>query len=60
MLHLTLIQDDRQLEALVRDVESKLAGVNKRAAATQGLLPIAGCELVSGNVTPAAVAVDMT
>ena len=49
---LTTLQDDRQLESLVRDVESKLAGVNKRAAATQGLLPIAGCELVIVHTQP--------
>jgi len=49
---ITTLQDDRQLEALVRDVDTRLAGVNKRAAATAGLLPIANCELVIVHTQP--------
>jgi len=49
---LTTLTDDRQLEGLLRDVDTRLAGVNKRAAATPGLLPVAGCQLVVVHTQP--------
>jgi len=49
---LTTLEDDSQLEKMVREVESRLGGVNKRAAATAGLLPISGVELVILHTQP--------
>ena len=42
----TRLESDREHQQLVRTVGEQLAAVNKRAASSQGQLPIGGCELV--------------
>ena len=51
-----LVKTHLQLLLLVNEINDvyhfRLAGVNKRAAATAGLLPIANCELVIVHTQP--------
>ena len=47
-----LTQGDIKFHIILDVYHFRLAGVNKRAAATAGLLPIANCELVIVHTQP--------
>jgi len=48
----TTMEGDNQHQQLLRAVEQQLAEVNKRAAVTAGLLPLAECEVVIVHTQP--------